>query len=157
MVAASEYPHRVGWAGTGRMGYAIATRLLEAGVDLAVYNRTRAKAEPLAELGAKIVDTPRGLSDRDIVFTMVAGPADVLEVTLGEDGVLSGDARPAVLVDSTTIDPETSAELSAAASERHCGAGHGRDCRPGRSRGSEPERLPGVPQRQRDGVGVHSL
>ncbi len=116
-MAASEYPHRVGWAGTGRMGYAIATRLLEAGVDLAVYNRTRAKAEPLAELGAKIVDTPRGLSDRDIVFTMVAGPADVLEVTLGEDGVLSGDARPAVLVDSTTIDPETSAELSAAASE----------------------------------------
>ena len=66
---------RLGWVGTGRMGYALASRLLEAGHDVAVYNRTRAKAEPLAELGASVVDTPAELGDRDIVFTMVAGPA----------------------------------------------------------------------------------
>ena len=48
----------LGWVGTGRMGYALATRLLEAGCDVAVYNRTRSKAEPLAELGATVVDTP---------------------------------------------------------------------------------------------------
>ena len=66
----------LGWVGTGRMGYALASRLLEAGCDVAVYNRTRAKAEPLAELGATIVDTPAELADRDIVFTMVAGPDD---------------------------------------------------------------------------------
>ena len=99
------------------MGYAIATRLLEAGVDLAVYNRTRSKAEPLADLGAKVVDAPRDLADRDIVFTMVAGPKDVLEVALGDRGVLSGDQRPAILVDSTTIDPDTSAELSSRAAD----------------------------------------
>ncbi|HSD76817.1 MAG TPA: NAD(P)-binding domain-containing protein, partial [Solirubrobacteraceae bacterium] len=58
---------RLGWIGTGRMGYALASRLLEAGHDVAVYNRTRAKAEPLAELGAVVVDRPADLADRDIV------------------------------------------------------------------------------------------
>ena len=111
-MAGNDFAHRVGWIGAGRMGYQIATRLLNAGVDLAVYNRTRAKAEPLADLGAKIVDTPRDLADRDIVFTMVAGPQDVIEVALGEQGVLSGDERPSILVDATTIDPDTSQELS---------------------------------------------
>jgi 3-hydroxyisobutyrate dehydrogenase len=116
-MSAGEFTHRVGWIGTGRMGYALCVRLLEAGVDLAVYNRTRSKAEPLAELGAKIVDSPAELGDRDIVFTMVAGPKDVLEVTLGDNGVLSGDQRPSIVVDATTIDPETSQELSDAAAE----------------------------------------
>lgn len=106
------YPHKVGWIGTGRMGLALANRLLDAGVDLWAYNRTRAKAEPLADKGATIVDSPADLASRDIVFTMVAGPADVLEVTVGDEGVLSqSDARPAILVDSTTIDPATSEDL----------------------------------------------
>ncbi len=78
----------LGWVGTGRMGYALATRLLEAGCDLAVYNRTRAKAEPLAELGATVVDAPAELADRDIVFTMVAGPEDFKADILGENGLL---------------------------------------------------------------------
>src|SRR5919205_842897 len=71
---------RLGWAGTGRMGYELVSRLLRAGQDVAVYNRTRAKAEPLAELGATVVDSPADLAGRDIVFTMVAGPADFKEV-----------------------------------------------------------------------------
>ncbi len=105
--------HRVGWIGTGRMGFALAGRLLDAGVDLWAYNRTRSKAEPLAEKGAKIVDSPAELAERDIVFTMVAGPTDVMDVTFGDGGLLShDDARPGVLVDSTTIDPTTSQELS---------------------------------------------
>lgn len=107
----STEKHRLGWIGTGRMGYALAQRLLEAGHDVAVYNRTRAKAEPLAELGAEVVDSPAELGDRDIVFTMVAGPKDVLEVALGDAGVLSGDRRPGILVDSTTIDAAASVEL----------------------------------------------
>src|SRR5215212_2518636 len=52
----------LGWVGTGRMGYALATRLLEAGCDLAAYNRTRANAEPLAEAGAAVVDAPVDLA-----------------------------------------------------------------------------------------------
>jgi 3-hydroxyisobutyrate dehydrogenase len=97
---------RLGWIGVGRMGRVLATRLLDAGHDLAVYNRTREKAEPLAELGATIVDSPAGLADRDIVFTMVAGSADVEEVLTGGEGVLSReDVAPGVVVDSTTMSP----------------------------------------------------
>ena len=102
----------LGWVGTGRMGYALATRLLEAGCDVAVYNRTKAKAEPLAELGATVVDNPAALADRDVVFTMVAGPEDFKAVVLGEDGLLStSDAAPSVIVDSSTVSPHASAEV----------------------------------------------
>ncbi|MGI9606014.1 MAG: NAD(P)-dependent oxidoreductase, partial [Acidimicrobiales bacterium] len=76
------------------------------------YNRTKSKAEPLVELGAKVVDTPLDLGGCDIVFTMVAGPQDVLDVTVEDGGVLSGDTRPSIVVDATTIDPSTSEELS---------------------------------------------
>ena len=113
------YAHKLGWIGTGRMGYALAGRLLEAGCDLSVYNRTRSKAEPLADIGATVVDSPADLSDRDIVFTMVAGPKDVLEVTIGKHGVLASDSvAPRILIDSTTIDPSTSRQLRRAAGAR---------------------------------------
>jgi 3-hydroxyisobutyrate dehydrogenase len=103
---------RLGWVGTGRMGYALAARLLDAGCDVAVYNRTRSKAEPLAELGGTVVDRPAELADRDIVFTMVAGPDDFKAVVLGENGLLSrSDAAPQVIVDSSTISPEASADV----------------------------------------------
>ena len=110
---------RIGWVGTGRMGFALARRLLEAGVDLGVYNRTRPKAEPLAELGATVVDTPVELADRDVVFTIVAGPTDFKEVLLGERGLLSrDDVTPGIVVDSTTVSPEASAEVAAEAERR---------------------------------------
>src|SRR3954447_3207342 len=110
---------RIGWIGTGRMGYELAARLLRAGCDLAVWNRTREKAAPLAELGAEIVDSPAALADRDIVFTMMAGPEDFVEVTTGENGVLSSDGRaPAVLVDSSTVSADASARVRAYATER---------------------------------------
>jgi 3-hydroxyisobutyrate dehydrogenase-like beta-hydroxyacid dehydrogenase len=109
---------RLGWAGTGRMGYALASRLLEAGHDVAVYNRTRAKAEPLAELGATVVDSPADLGDRDIVFTMVAGSEDLTEVLLGPAGILSGDVKPRLVVDSTTVSPATGEDVRARAAER---------------------------------------
>ena len=103
---------RLGWIGTGRMGFALATRLLEAGHDVAVYNRTRSKAEPLAELGATIVERPVELADRDLVFTMVAGSADFEQVVLGDEGLLSRpDLVPRLLVDLTTISPAASAEV----------------------------------------------
>src|ERR671910_52352 len=104
----------LGWVGTGRMGYALATRLLDAGCDLAVYNRTRAKAEPLAELGGTIVDAAAELADRDVVFTMVAGSDDFKAVILGDDGLLSrSDAAPSVIVDSSTVSPDASTEVRA--------------------------------------------
>ena len=69
-----DHGTRIGWIGTGRMGAALVRRLLEAGHDVAVFNRTRSKAEVLVELGAAVVDSPADLADRDIVFTMVGAP-----------------------------------------------------------------------------------
>ncbi len=104
--------HTIGWVGTGRMGYALAARLLAAGCDVAVWNRTRAKAEPLVELGAAIVDSPADLAGRDIVFTMVAGPDDFEHVTLGEGGVLSVQGTaPKILIDCTSVSEESSARV----------------------------------------------
>jgi 3-hydroxyisobutyrate dehydrogenase-like beta-hydroxyacid dehydrogenase len=106
---------RLGWAGLGRMGAALVARLLDAGYDVAVYNRTRAKAEPFAAQGATVVDSPADLADRDVVFTMVAGPADFQEVVRS---MLSGDAAPRVIVDLTTVSPEASAAVREEAATR---------------------------------------
>jgi 3-hydroxyisobutyrate dehydrogenase len=106
--------HKLGWIGTGRMGFRLAERLLEAGCDLAIYNRTRSKAEPLAEKGGKLVASPGDLADRDIVFSIVAGDEDFREITIGSEGVLAQEgAAPEVLIDSTTISAEVSAEVRA--------------------------------------------
>jgi 3-hydroxyisobutyrate dehydrogenase len=109
---------RLGWIGAGRMGFQLASRLLEAGHDVAVWNRTRAKAEPLAEQGAAIVDAPADLADRDVVFTMVGGDRDFQEVVIGDGGLLSRNGTaPKVLVDSTTISPGASQVVRDAARE----------------------------------------
>jgi 3-hydroxyisobutyrate dehydrogenase len=109
----------LGWVGTGRMGYGLVSRLLEAGCDVAVYNRTRPKAEPLAELGATIVASPSELGDREIVFTVVAGSDDFKHVVVGEGGLLSSpDSAPRIIVDSTTVSPEASEEVRQTVAER---------------------------------------
>jgi 3-hydroxyisobutyrate dehydrogenase-like beta-hydroxyacid dehydrogenase len=101
------------------MGSALIKRVLANGCDVSVYNRTRAKAEALVEFGARVVDSPADLADRDIVFTTVAGPKDVIEVTLGENGVFSReDTCPKIIVDSTTINPEASVTLRDGAAAR---------------------------------------
>ncbi len=106
----------LGWVGVGRMGRALVTRLLEAGHDVAVYNRTREKALDLEALGATIVDSAADLADRDIVFTIVGGSADVAEIV---DALLSRpDVQPGLIVDSTTISPAAADEIRARARER---------------------------------------
>jgi 3-hydroxyisobutyrate dehydrogenase len=110
---------RIGWIGTGRMGAALVARLLDAGCDVAVYNRTAAKARPLAERGADVVARPVDLADRDVVFVMVAAPADLEDVTTGAGGVLTApEHAPGVLVDSSTVSVEASAAVRAEAAKR---------------------------------------
>lgn len=99
---------RLGWLGTGRMGAELARRLLAAGCDVAVYNRTAAKAQPLGEVGAKVVDSPADLAGRDIVFTTVGTSADLTDVILGPGGLASGSASPAILVDCSTVSADAS-------------------------------------------------
>ncbi|HWI25575.1 MAG TPA: NAD(P)-dependent oxidoreductase [Stellaceae bacterium] len=108
--------HRLGWIGAGRMGYPMAERLAKAGADVSVWNRTRAKAEPLTKSGVRLVERPSDLADRDIVFTMIAASDDLKQVTLGKDGVLtrSGQA-PKILIDCSTVSEEASGEVRDAA------------------------------------------
>lgn len=109
----------IGWIGLGRMGYPMVERLAAAGCDVTGFNRTRAKAEPLVARGVKLSDDPRGLANRDIVFTMVSTAADLKEVTEGKRGVLSDSARaPKILVDCSTVSEGASAGLRAAAAAR---------------------------------------
>jgi 3-hydroxyisobutyrate dehydrogenase-like beta-hydroxyacid dehydrogenase len=108
----------VGWIGAGRMGHAMARRLLSAGHDLRVWNRTRAKAEDLVPLGATLVESVAELADRDVVFIMVAADPDLVEVTLGEGGLLRQDAAPKLLIDSSTVAVETSERVRAEAAWR---------------------------------------
>ena len=106
--------HRIGWIGAGRMGTAIAERMLAAGNKLAVYNRTRAKAEPLAARGARVVDAIADLADCDIVFVIVAESKDLLEVISGPKGLLSRTGHaPRIVVDSSTVSESSSAEARA--------------------------------------------
>jgi len=111
--------HTLGWIGAGgRMGFAMAKRLLAAGCDVAVYNRTRSKVEPLAELGARVAGSPQELCDRDIVFTTVSASEDLAAVTSGPEGVFGGAESPKLLVDCSTVSEEASADVRARAAER---------------------------------------
>jgi len=99
---------KLGWIGTGRMGYEMAARLAKGGCDIALWNRTRAKAEPLAKYGAKVVDRLAELASRDIVFCMVSTWEDVKEVM---QKLLSGPKKPKMVIECSSISLEGSAEL----------------------------------------------
>jgi 3-hydroxyisobutyrate dehydrogenase len=100
----------IGWIGCGRMGSAMATRLIEAGNQVTVTNRTRSKAEALATLGCAVGGSPRDLAHCDVVFIMVAADADLLDVTSGPLGVLSDPERaPSIVIDCSTVSSLTSA------------------------------------------------
>jgi 3-hydroxyisobutyrate dehydrogenase len=110
---------RVGWIGAGRMGAAMASRLANAGEDVTVWNRTRAKAEPLADVGCAIADTIADLRGHDVVFTMVSTPADLEQVLVGDGGLLADPAQvPSVVVDCSTVSTESSAAMREACRDR---------------------------------------
>jgi 3-hydroxyisobutyrate dehydrogenase len=107
--------HSLGWIGMGRMGYPMAERLLKAGNSVAIWNRTRAKAEPLAKKGGTVVDHPNELAGEDIVFTMVSTGNDLEQVYFGANGLLANSSgpRPKILVDCSSIGIEQSEAIRA--------------------------------------------
>jgi 3-hydroxyisobutyrate dehydrogenase-like beta-hydroxyacid dehydrogenase len=106
---------RLGWLGTGRMGAAMAGRLIDAGERVSVWNRTASKTAPLVARGARAVERITDLGGCDIVFIMVSTPGDLQEVVCGEDGLLSGDRRPGTIVDCSTVSAAASAGVRAVA------------------------------------------
>src|SRR5450759_4386513 len=111
----SKTTAKIGWIGIGRMGYEMALRLAKGGCDLTVYNRTRAKAEPLAKHGARIADDVSELATCDIVFCMVSTYTDVKAVIAGAGGLLSKakgkSGAPRIVVECSSISLDGSAEL----------------------------------------------
>jgi len=98
----------IGWIGTGRMGYEMAAHLAKGGADVMAWNRTRAKAEPLAKLGAKVAGEVGELASRDIVFCMVSTWDDVEQVMAA---MLKGKSKPRIVVECSSISLEGSAQL----------------------------------------------
>src|SRR4029079_1776770 len=114
--------HPLGWIGMGRMGYPMAERLLKAGHSVAIWNRTRAKAEPLAKKGGRIVDHQNQLSGEDIVFTMVSTGKDLEQVYFGDNGLVAASSgpRPKILVDCSLIGVEESEAVRARLKQLGC-------------------------------------
>jgi 3-hydroxyisobutyrate dehydrogenase len=103
--------NRIGWIGLGRMGEAMVKRLLAAGHGVSVWNRTRSKAEPLVGYGATLVERKLDLAACEVVFTMVSTTDDLKQVLFGAGGLVTGPQRPQVVVDSSSISQEGSAEV----------------------------------------------
>ncbi len=108
----AQNKQRIGWIGMGRMGYPMAERLLKAGYDISVWNRTRSKAEPLTKVGAKVVDNLSDLKDVDVLFSIVSTGKDLDQVYFGKNSVTGqGGKVPKIFVDCSTIAVEDSASI----------------------------------------------
>jgi len=104
---------KIGWIGTGVMGKSMVGHLIDKGFSATVYNRSKAKAEPLVAKGAKWADTPKQVAEAsDVVFTIVGFPTDVRKVILGDDGALAGCKAGNIIVDMTTSEPTLAMEIA---------------------------------------------
>lgn len=115
----SDLPHgQVGWLGTGRMGSMLVRRLLGAGSDVSVCNRTKSRAALLAADGAKVVDRAADLAAAPVVFVMVGTSEDLLGAVLGPAGLLAGEQAPGIVIDLSTVSVEASAQVRAGLADR---------------------------------------
>jgi 3-hydroxyisobutyrate dehydrogenase len=104
---------KLGWIGVGRMGGPMAERLLAASHSVAIWNRTKAKADPFAKRGARVVEGLAELSDVDVVFTMVSEGRDLEEVYFGREGLVTNSKGklPKIFVDCSSISVEDSSRI----------------------------------------------
>jgi len=112
---------KIGVAGLGAMGSAIAARLKEAGHQITVWNRTAAKTKPLADAGANVVDSPSALAAAsDVIITILTDGAAIDAVYQGTAGLLAGDVKDKLFIEMSTVPP--SVELALAPKVRGKGA-----------------------------------
>ena len=103
---------KIGIAGTGRMGAALAGRLLGQGHEVTVWNRTPAKTVPLAAAGAPVAATPRALAESvEAIVTILTDAAAIDAMYGGPDGLLAGDVRGKLFIEMSTVRPETEVAL----------------------------------------------
>ncbi len=113
---------KVGVSGTGKMGSAIATRLLASGFDVIVWNRTPAKTKPLVDAGATSVPSPAELAARaDVIITILTDANAIDSVYSGANGILSADANGKLVIEMSTVRPETEKALAERVTARGAG------------------------------------
>jgi len=111
---------KIGVAGTGRMGAAIAQRLMSLGHELTVWNRTAEKTQPLAAAGAKVAATPfQAASFSETVITILTDAAAIDTAYHARDGLLSGNVAGKLFIEMSTVRPETERKLAAKIRERN--------------------------------------
>jgi 3-hydroxyisobutyrate dehydrogenase len=104
---------KIGIAGTGRMGAAMAQRLMSLGHEVSVWNRSKEKTKPLAEAGAKVAATPRDLAmDSELVISILTDASAIAATYNGEAGLLSGDVKGRLFVEMSTVRPEVEEKLA---------------------------------------------
>jgi 3-hydroxyisobutyrate dehydrogenase len=104
---------QIGIAGIGRMGGAMAARLMDAGHTLTVWNRSAGKTKPLTDAGAKQAATPEDLAEHsDIVITLLTDADAIDHVYNGEQGLLNGDAHDKLFIEMSTVRPEVAIALA---------------------------------------------
>ena len=108
----------IGWLGTGRMGSAMAAILIADGIPVTVWNRTPNRAARLVDLGAAHAEKISDLGHCDIVFVSIMSSSDLLDVTLGPDGLLNARPAPSIVVNTSTVSAEAAAQVRAEASHR---------------------------------------
>ena len=110
---------KVGFIGLGIMGQGMAKNLMEAGFDVNVWNRTPARMDPFCEAGARCCSSPADVAAHsDIIITCVSNTADVEEVILRENGVIYGAKEGSLVIDMSTISPETSRYIAGALKQK---------------------------------------
>ncbi len=106
---------KYGFLGIGIMGKAMAANLLQAGLDVTVWNRSRDKCTPLVDLGAQLGETAADVVSKcDITFAMVSDPAAAEDLCFGNNGVLDAISEGKSYVDISTVDPKTSIKIGTA-------------------------------------------
>jgi 3-hydroxyisobutyrate dehydrogenase len=109
----------IGWIGTGVMGRWMCSHLLKAGYQVVVHNRTKEKAQPLLQEGARWVDSPAEAARQSrIIFTIIGHPKDVQEVYFGRDGIIEALSEGTITIDMTTTSPSLSVRIAQACTHR---------------------------------------
>ncbi len=110
---------KLGFVGLGIMGGGMVLNLLNAGFEVAVWNRTASKMEPAVAAGATAAQSPAEVAAQsDIVFVCVGNTDDVAHVVLGEEGVIQNARQGMLVVDHSTISPQGTREIAAALNEK---------------------------------------